>query len=495
MRRKLSTLLSLILIFGFAGGAFAEMALISIDDPTPGMVGRLLDRNVMVVRDMGGYLLLVAEPGEVDALMETGESWQLLDRSISGKSYYTVAGRGPTYETMLAAGEARVLRFDGVEAVIEAPAPVAERFAEEGASIARVFIRPIRLAPETKPVAVHKRAEADPLIQTMVDLVSEPMYTSYVQRLEDFRTRYCRHDSCQSAANWIHSQFTSFGIDSVYFQHFDVDIKDNVVAVIPGVKEPEKIVVIGGHYDSITGNYNFCPGADDDATGTACVVECARILSQYRFNYTLAFVAFGGEEVGLVGSEAFAGVAAAHGDQIIAAVCVDMIGYVAGGDAVDLDIVKNASSTWIRDLAVATAADYTPGFAVVDGSIPGGASSDHASFWANGYDAILFFEDSDDYSPFIHSANDVVGISYNSPELAENSVKLAVGLLAGIAEPFDVAIEHTPLAHTTDSQNPYRVAANVTASGSLNPDSILVRYSTGSTVYTIPMVPTGSGDE
>lgn len=499
MRRGPLAIALLLLITGSMAAPLsvesAERSLVSVDNPSPGLLKELLARNIMVVRDLGSYLLLVTETEELGFLEDIGVQWEMLDGGTTGKSYYTIAAQEGLSRENLAAGGARVLRFDGVEAVVEAPAPVAEGFAERGAHIARVFMRTVRLPRERTFETARKSAVADPLIQTMVDAVSEPVFTSYVQRLEDFDTRYCRHDSCQAAADWIHSQFTSFGIDSVYFQYFDSSIKDNVVAIIPGVKDPTKIVVIGGHYDSITGNHDYCPGADDDATGTACVIECARILSQYQFDYTLAFVAFGGEEVGLVGSNAFAQLAAAGGDDIVAAICVDMIGYVAGGDALDLDIISNGSSVWLRDMAMQAGSDYTPGFSVVNGSIPGGASSDHASFWASGYDAILFFEDSGSYSPYIHSGNDVVGISYNSTELAEKSVRTAVGMLATLAEPFDVAIEHSPLAHTTDTENPYRVAADITASGALNPDSILVRYRTGAMIHTLSMLPTGNGDE
>jgi hypothetical protein len=337
--------------------------------------------------------------------------------------------------------------------------------------------------------------EYDPDIHTMVSAVSGAAIDATVQRLENFQTRYATHDSCQAAADWIKTQFEAYGIDSVYFHNFSPTYKDNVVAVIPGKGNPDKIVLIGGHYDSITSNHAFCPGADDNASGTACALECARILSNYDFNYTLVFVAFGGEELGLYGSEGYAADAAARGDDIIGAVAVDMIGYLASGDAMDLDIIDNASSQWIRDLAVDVGNLYVPELPVVDGSLPGGASSDHASFWAHGYDAILFFEDTGNYSPYIHTANDIVGLSYNSSTMAERCVKVAVGLIASMAEPFRVAITHTPLEDTDDTANPYRVVADIVTSGTLNSDSLLVRYAVGSGEHTLTMSPTGNPDE
>jgi hypothetical protein len=329
----------------------------------------------------------------------------------------------------------------------------------------------------------------------MVNAVSISNINAQVQRMQNFKTRYATTDSCQAAANWIKTKFESYGIDSVYFHHFSSTYKDNVVAVIPGVADPSKIIVIGGHYDSYTSTTSNCPGADDNATGTECVLECARILSQYQFDYTLTFIAFGAEEMGLLGSEAYATEAAARGDDIIGMIAVDMIGYLAGGDALDLDIISNTASQWLRDLCFSVQDLYVADLPAVQGSLPGGASSDHASFWGAGYDALLFFEDSGNYSPYIHTTNDVVGTSYNSPTLAERSVKIAVALVATMAQPFRVAIAHTPLADTEDTQHPYPVVANITAAGTLNPDSLRVYYSTGSGWSGLTMSATGNPDE
>ena len=472
----------------------SDMALIAVESPGAETTASLLAEDIMVVRDMDTYLLVVAGPEDLAVIDGLGLDWTMLDGPIVGKTYYTV-GVGERATRSQIEARARLLRFDGSEAVIEASQEEAMGVAGLGLEIARVFIRPIRLAPVERFARLRMATAYDAAIQTMVNSVSSATIDANVQRLEDFETRYATHDSCQAAADWIKAGFESYGIDSVYYHNYSATYKDNVVAVIPGKGNPDKHVLIGGHYDSYTSNPSVCPGADDNATGTVCAMECARILSNYDFNYTLVFVAFGGEEFGLYGSEGYAADAAARGDDIIGAIAVDMIGYLAGGDAMDLDIIDNASSEWIRDLTVDVANLYVPELAVVDGGLPSGASSDHASFWAHGYDAILFFEDTDDYSPYIHSANDIVGLSYNSPTLAERSVKIAVGLMASMAEPFRVAITHTPLENTDDTSNPYGVVADIVAAGALNSDSLLVRYSTGSGENTLTMSPTGNPDQ
>ena len=70
---------------------------------------------------------------------------------------------------------------------------------------------------------------------------------------------------------------------------------NNVIGVLPGAATPGQLVIIGGHYDS-----DDNPGADDNASGTAGVMEAARVMSQYSFDHSLMFVAWDGEEKGLV---------------------------------------------------------------------------------------------------------------------------------------------------------------------------------------------------
>ena len=246
----------------------------------------------------------------------------------------------------------------------------------------------------------------------MVDAVSGNNVDAYVQRLQDFGTRYSTRDSCTAAANYIKREFESFGLDNVFFHHFLAGYNDNVIGVLRGDRNPQTQIVIGGHYDSNTAYHDDCPGADDNASGTSCVLESARVLSNYRFDHTIVFIAFCGEEQGLRGSERYAAEAAARGDDILAMVNVDMIGYVAPTDILDLDIIDDTNSEWLSDRALTVAGLYVPELSVVVGGRLIRGTSDHASFRAHGYDAILFHEDIDLSSPYIHTLEDVVGVSY-----------------------------------------------------------------------------------
>lgn len=415
-------------------------ALVRIDSPPPGAAASLLREGVEVVRDAGWYLVAVAGPGDIAVLERLGWPYDVLDASVAGKIYYTIT-RPLESPAPFPAGGIRLLYSTPSSAVVQGDADTGDLLSRAGFDVQRIYMRPVVPSPERAPVpAFHVAADPDSVIQEIVDSVSGPVIDGYVQRLQDFVTRWARHDSCQAAADWIKTEFESFGMDSVYYQHFSDFFKDNVVAVLPGKTYPEQIIVIGGHYDSTSNDAYTAPGADDNASGTACVLQCARILSGYEFDRTIVFVAFGAEEQGLAGSEYFAARAALEGDNIMAMVNVDMLGYLAPGDILDVDVISNSPSEWLRDRALMAAATYVPGTPAVAGSLPMSAGSDHMSFWDAGFDAIMLWEDSDNRSPYIHTWADSIGTSYNTPFLAEQSTRMVAALLADLAGPVDVAV-------------------------------------------------------
>ncbi len=471
----------------------ASRSLAWIDKPAATTAARLLSKGVNVVGEFGGGLLAVVRTEDISTLEGEGLVYRVLDEDVAGRTYYSAFCRDDG-GSLLRGSPVRVLVERGSEAIIEASPKDAESLAASGVEIARVFMTPMRMGPARGPILPPPPPRGDPVIDEMVAAVSIGRINARIQRLQDFGTRYTTTDSGFAAARWIKSEFESFGIDSVSFHYWRDGYNPNVVAVLPGVAHPDKIVILGGHYDSISPNVNHCPGADDNASGTACVLECAQLLSRYDFDCTIVLIAFSGEETGLLGSEAYASEAADRGDEIVAMVAVDMIGYVAPQDLMDLDIISNASSKWLRDRVFDAASLYVPDLPLTDGRLVGG-TSDHASFWRNGFNAIMFFEDGYSYTPYIHSENDVVGLSYINPTLAQGSVRTAVALIADLANPFRVAIDHTPLSSTTDETNPYRVAARLFAADPLDPDSLLLRYSTGSGWTTLRLAPTGNPDE
>jgi hypothetical protein len=399
---------------------------------------------------------------------------------------------GDARTTLPAAAEV-VYRGDGLR-VLRLPA------ADETAlsclpDVQRVFRRQLRFV--TEPWQEPKRNERDgpdSEIQAAVDAVSQAALQALVQTLQDFGTRHSEYSGGELASYWIRDQLLSYGYIDVTLHSFN-SWNDNVVCVKPGAVQPERHVVIGAHYDS-TNNSNpaDAPGADDNGTGTACVLAVAELLRDFNFNYTLVFIAFSGEEQGLYGSEAWASDAATSGMDIVGMINLDMLGYLAFGDTPDADIVYNGTSVDMRNL-VDDCLDYVPGFNAVDGSLPFGASSDHASFWGNGFRAIMFFEDTGDYSPYIHTSNDVIGPSANNFGFMKQNVQLVLATTATLASPFHVTISHNPLVHQ-EITGPFPLTAEIVAAGVLDPGSLALHYRIGTGSFQeIALQPTGQPDE
>ncbi|MFP4470303.1 MAG: M28 family peptidase [Bacteroidales bacterium] len=262
------------------------------------------------------------------------------------------------------------------------------------------------------------RFDPDPFIVDLMEEVSSTNITAIVQHLEDYGTRNCYKPESIEAQNWIKQQFESMGMD-VEIQDFTMPngpASDNVIATLVGTKYPDEFIVIGGHYDSIAYSGSE-PGADDNASGTAGVMEVARILSQYEFDRTIIFCAFSGEEYGLYGSEAYADRCAQQGMNIHGYLNMDMIGYLEPGSYIHTDLIYPQSAQELADFYTQVCSVYLPDFPVEPGMMVGG-DSDHTSFNNAGFMGIFPFEDGSEYSPYIHTSDDLVGLSYNNEEQA-----------------------------------------------------------------------------
>ncbi len=198
----------------------------------------------------------------------------------------------------------------------------------------------------------------------------------------------------------------------------------NVVGTKLGTLDSSVEYVIGAHYDSI--NYYDpelgAPGADDNASGVALVLEAARVLTQYESDYTIRFMAFDREEQGLHGSW---GYALDHiGDDIRGMISADMVAYNVGTGSFDI-FAQSASAAHANALADAVAL-YGEDIGYQFGGPSGG--SDHAPFEAVGFPACLLIEDWG--NPCYHHACDSVDSpNYVDYEMATKGVRSVVGFL------------------------------------------------------------------
>ena len=250
----------------------------------------------------------------------------------------------------------------------------------------------------------------DSIVRKIIDKVSAENLRADVQRLQDFQTRYTHSDSIIPAGQWIYDKYRSLGYTDVKFDTFYINnvAHRNVVATKPGLIYPDSVIMIGGHFDSIvlgsgTDRFVWAPGADDNASGTVGGIEAARVFVDHDFEATIKFVAWDAEEIGLVGSDAYAQKAYYQNEPISLLINLDMIANVNPNDPLNnATIFADAPTMPYANFMAEMAKRYTTLVPHVPGN---SAGSDHRSFQMRGYRALFGHEG--DFSPHWHKVTDI----------------------------------------------------------------------------------------
>ncbi len=236
------------------------------------------------------------------------------------------------------------------------------------------------------------------------------------------------------AQQWMMQRLSAWGHVPVE-QSFSATGK-NVLVEIPGTVHPGRKVVLCAHYDAMPGGLANAPAADDDGSGTAAVLEAARILAGIPFENTIVLALWDEEEQGKVGSAYYAGAAAANDDTLLAVVNMDAIAWDGDGDGLARIHTRSVgNSLAIKDTALQVNVDYGLNVLLAIND-PGATYSDHASFWTEGYGSILVIEDFDnDGNPHYHTQTDLV--QYFDVPYYVSLAKLAIGTALTFAVPDD----------------------------------------------------------
>ena len=238
------------------------------------------------------------------------------------------------------------------------------------------------------------------------------------------------YEALEQAATYVERELKAIGYDvtsqrwtSAGGQQFR-----NLEATLPGRRTPEEIVVLGAHYDSNRGT----PGADDNASGVAAMLELARLLRADGGGRarTIRFVAFANEELPFFGTpdqgaRRYVATLKPRGDDVRAMLSIETIGYYATGPRTQLypqplnwfypdtgnfiGFVGNLSSRALVHEAIAAFRAHTsfPSHgAAAPASIPGVGWSDHEAFWAAGYPAVMITDTAPFRNPFYHTGGD-----------------------------------------------------------------------------------------
>ena len=294
------------------------------------------------------------------------------------------------------------------------------------------------LYEHTYPVVVHENPE----IRALMDSVSVDSIKAHIEHLCSYYNR--RYDSRHiwEVQDWLVSRYHGFGVDTVMLHDFpvpgsDIETSDNILAVQWGTKTPNEYVICGAHYDSwnpdgADPDTIRAPGADDNASGVAGILETARLLSHYTFDRTIIYAHWGAEEIGLVGSAAYAADCAAQDMDIVGYFNLDMTGYLEEGSDIHVHLMYTTQDSLIGDYVFNLSHVYFPHMPIRQAWLAWG-DSDYSSFNRNGYPAIHPFEDVHASSPFIHTRSDILGLSVNNLEQSKRFTELNLGLVATLA--------------------------------------------------------------
>ena len=292
----------------------------------------------------------------------------------------------------------------------------------------------------------------DKKVIEMLNQVSEAQIISNVTHLSSYLNRRADAIHIYNVKDWLASEYQKTDVDSVYFHDFQVipfwdtvpkpfTTAPNILALKIGKKYPDEFVVCGAHYDSYVraeGNYDpdtlVSPGADDNASGVAGILSAARILSNYEFERSIIFASWNAEEFGLCGSHAYAKDCRKDSVDIVAYFNLDMTGYLNPGDNIHIALIYTQCDSLLGEFYKQVGHVYTPNIPIYQDWLISG-DTDFSSFNRNGYQAITPSEDVRHMSPYIHSIDDIIGLSVNNWEQTVIFTKLnlaCVALAAGI---------------------------------------------------------------
>lgn len=309
----------------------------------------------------------------------------------------------------------------------------------------------------------------DPRVSEMLQQVDVTRIMGDVVHLSSYINRRADAIHIYNVKDWLVSEYENMDVDSVFLRDFQViphwdsipkpfTTAPNVLALKRGKKYPNEYIVCGAHYDSYViteGDFDpdtlVSPGADDNATGVAGILTTARILSNYDFERSIIFASWNAEEFGLCGSHAYAKDCRRDSLDIVAYFNLDMTGYVNPGDDIRINLLYTNCDSLLGDFVQQVGHTYLPDILIYRDWLSGG-DTDYSSFNRNGYQAISPSEDVRHLSPYIHSIDDIIGLSVNSWEQSVAFTKLnlaCVALSAGLmtesideTDDFDEEIEY-----------------------------------------------------
>jgi Predicted aminopeptidases len=251
-----------------------------------------------------------------------------------------------------------------------------------------------------------------------------------IEELQAFGSRYAFNPNHHSIALYLKNRLQEYGwetrIDSFYMENFlypyHTNIINNaweynVVAEKRGLYAPDVFFIAGAHYDCFASYdstyFNNSPGADDNASGVAAILEIARLYQKHNLTptKTLRLELYGSEETGLSGSNDAMYKLNSRGEHIAAMMCLDMIGYSSDTNTIPtVKLIEYDNSVEFTNFCEQTTNNYTNLLPIRTTEY--NQSSDSYCYYIGGITSIFLFEG--EMCPFYHTSNDIMDkINFN----------------------------------------------------------------------------------
>lgn len=428
------TLLLLTGLVSLSSQAAEPQVLVTIEPTTAEQIAAARDLGVVAYQRWERLLLGTIPEKNLPLLRAAGLPVTVLEpQPWSGTYTLVTPRRESTRKAADVAQYGEVLTTFGPGALVKNLGPEPEAELRENFHLVAVTPDPIPLELPTLVAPNPAYFAGATLLDSLVSLVSTESLSTYDNRLVAFQTRYSFADSNYRARDWLVQKFHDFGytdvvVDTFYYQG---RFLNNIICTKPGTAEPDAIVVVGGHFDSVVYGAGdpmiFAPGADDDGTGTVGTLELARVLAQTPLRKTIKFITFNTEEQGLIGSNAVASRFRGQGKDVRLMVNMDMIAYVT--DTIpDFDIEMTNQWASFAQLLAAAARTFTP---LIPYFTTAAANSDHWPFIQYGYPAV-FASEGDFNQPNWHQPTDLPGKLYFP--YARDVVKAVLATMYAVSE-------------------------------------------------------------
>jgi len=296
-----------------------------------------------------------------------------------------------------------------------------------------------------------------PYIHEIVSDVSRERLKGYVSAIEGLRHGWENYDALEEKAKYIEETLRSFNlvVENQEVPFYGRTYR-NIIATIEGIDKEKDWILLGAHYDAAWGS----PGADDNGSGVAVLLEAAHVLSSRRFHRTVQFVAFTLEEPQpqtlsfLIGSDHFAKKAKKMNKRYEAVFILESVGYTDNAEGSQtipvfvrisvpqkgnfLGVIANRRSKNIMNAFYSIASEYVPDLVVVPYKVPLSGRiipqtrfSDHASFWNYGYPAVMLTDTAMFRNPHYHTHHDMhETLDFTFIENVSKAVVSIIGVLA-----------------------------------------------------------------